>query len=149
MFGTVDSFLLWKLTNGSNHATDATNASRTMLFNISTNKWDDQIIKMLNIPRDILPTVKDCAANFGHTDPSLTGKSYPITGLVGDQQSATIGQCCFEPGSLTSTYGNGAFGLLNTGSKKVDSKNILVNKIVHTNNGKKKYAFEETLFMEV
>ena len=122
LFGTVDSFLLWKLTNGVEHATDATNASRTMLFNISTNQWDHQILKMLNIPKNILPTVKDCSADFGHTDPLLTGKSYPITGIVGDQQSATIGQCCFEPGSLKSTYGTGAFVLLNTGSKKIYSK---------------------------
>ena len=147
LFGTVDSFLLWKLTNGSNHATDATNASRTMLFNISTNKWDDQILKMLNIPRDILPTVKDCAANFGHTDPSLTGKSYPITGIVGDQQSATIGQCCFEPGSLKSTYGTGAFVLLNTGSKKVYSKNRLLTTIGYRINGKTTYALEGSIFI--
>ena len=147
LFGTVDSFLLWKLTNGSNHATDATNASRTMLFNISTNKWDDQILKMLNIPRDILPTVKDCAADFGHTDPSLTGKSYPITGIVGDQQSATIGQCCFEPGSLKSTYGTGAFVLLNTGSKKVYSKNRLLTTIGYRINGKTTYALEGSIFI--
>ena len=119
LFGTVDCFLLWKLTNGADHATDATNASRTMLFNISTNEWDSQILKILKIPREILPTVKDCSADFGHTDPSLTGTSYPITGMVGDQQSATIGQCCFEPGSLKSTYGTGAFVLLNTGNKTV------------------------------
>ena len=147
LFGTVDSFLLWKLTNGSNHATDATNASRTMLFNISTNKWDDQILKMLNIPRDILPTVKDCAADFGHTHPSLTGKSYPITGIVGDQQSATIGQCCFEPGSLKSTYGTGAFVLLNTGSKKVYSKNRLLTTIGYRINGKTTYALEGSIFI--
>ena len=147
LFGTVDSFLLWKLTNGSNHATDATNASRTMLFNISTNKWDDQILKMLNIPKDILPTVKDCAADFGHTDPSLTGKSYPITGIVGDQQSATIGQCCFEPGSLKSTYGTGAFVLLNTGSKKVYSKNRLLTTIGYRINGKTTYALEGSIFI--
>ena len=147
LFGTVDSFLLWKLTNGSNHATDATNASRTMLFNISSNKWDDQILKMLNIPRDILPTVKDCAADFGHTDPSLTGKSYPITGIVGDQQSATIGQCCFEPGSLKSTYGTGAFVLLNTGSKKVYSKNRLLTTIGYRINGKTTYALEGSIFI--
>ena len=93
------------------------------LFNISTNEWDKQILKMLKIPREILPVVKDCSADFGHTDPSLTGSSYPITGMVGDQQSAAIGQCCFEPGSLKSTYGTGAFVLLNTGNKKVYSKN--------------------------
>ena len=147
LFGTVDSFLLWKLTNGADHATDATNASRTMLFNISTNKWDDQILKMLKIPKEILPTVKDCAADFGHTDPSLTGKSYPITGIVGDQQSATIGQCCFEPGSLKSTYGTGAFVLLNTGSKKVYSKNRLLTTIGYRINGKTTYALEGSIFI--
>jgi len=147
LFGTVDSFLLWKLTNGAEHSTDATNASRTMLFNITTNKWDDQILKMLNIPKSILPTVKDCAADFGHTDPSLTGKSYPITGMVGDQQSATIGQCCFEPGSLKSTYGTGAFVLLNTGNKKIYSKNRLLTTICYRINGKTTYALEGSIFI--
>jgi len=147
LFGTVDSFLLWKLTNGAEHSTDATNASRTMLFNITTNKWDDQILKMLNIPKSMLPTVKDCAADFGHTDPSLTGKSYPITGMVGDQQSATIGQCCFEPGSLKSTYGTGAFVLLNTGNKKIYSKNRLLTTIGYRINGKTTYALEGSIFI--
>jgi glycerol kinase len=118
-----------------------------MLFNITTNKWDDQILKMLNIPKSILPTVKDCAADFGHTDPSLTGKSYPITGMVGDQQSATIGQCCFEPGSLKSTYGTGAFVLLNTGNKKIYSKNRLLTTICYRINGKTTYALEGSIFI--
>ena len=147
LFGTVDSFLLWKLTSGRDHATDATNASRTMLFNISTNKWDDQILKMLNIPKEILPTVKDCAADFGHTDPYFTGSSYSITGMVGDQQSAAIGQCCFEPGSLKSTYGTGAFILLNTGNKKVYSKNRLLTTIGYRINGKTTYALEGSIFI--
>jgi len=147
LFGTVDCFLLWKLTNGADHATDATNASRTMLFNISTNEWDSQILKILKIPREILPTVKDCSADFGHTDPSLTGTSYPITGMVGDQQSATIGQCCFEQGSLKSTYGTGAFVLLNTGSKKVYSKNRLLTTIGYRINGKTTYALEGSIFI--
>ena len=147
LFGTVDCFLLWKLTNGADHATDATNASRTMLFNISTNEWDSQILKILKIPREILPTVKDCSADFGHTDPSLTGTSYPITGMVGDQQSATIGQCCFEQGSLKSTYGTGAFVLLNTGSKKVYSKNRLLTTIGYRINGKTNYALEGSIFI--
>ncbi len=147
LFGTVDCFLLWKLTNGADHATDATNASRTMLFNISTNEWDNQILKILKIPREILPIVKDCSADFGHTDPSLTGISYPITGMVGDQQSATIGQCCFEPGSLKSTYGTGAFVLLNTGSKKVYSKNRLLTTIGYRINGKTTYALEGSIFI--
>ena len=147
LFGTVDSFLLWKLTKGVDHATDATNASRTMLFNISTNKWDDQILKILNIPEEILPTVKDCAADFGYTDPSITGSSYPITGMVGDQQSAAIGQCCFETGSVKSTYGTGAFVLLNTGSKKVYSKNRLLTTIGYRINGKTTYALEGSIFI--
>ena len=147
LFGTVDCFLLWKLTNGADHATDATNASRTMMFNISTNEWDNQILKILRIPKEILPTVKDCSADFGHTDPSLTGTSYPITGIVGDQQSATIGQCCFEPGSLKSTYGTGAFVLLNTGSKKVYSKNRLLTTIGYRINGKTTYALEGSIFI--
>jgi Glycerol kinase len=118
LFGTIDSFLIWRLTKGEVHATDATNASRTMIYNISTNKWDDTILKILKIKKHILPVVKDCADDYGYTHPSITGKSIPITGVVGDQQAATIGQCCFEPGSLKSTYGTGAFILLNTGFKK-------------------------------
>jgi glycerol kinase len=147
LFGTVDSFLLWRLTNGADHATDATNASRTMLFNISSNEWDKQILKMLKIPREILPVVKDCSADFGHTDPSITGISYPITGIVGDQQSASIGQCCFETGSLKSTYGTGAFVLLNTGRKKVYSKNRLLTTIAYRINGQTTYALEGSIFI--
>ena len=147
LFGTVDCFLLWRLTNGADHATDATNASRTMLFNISTNEWDKQILKMLKIPKEILPAVKDCSADFGHTDPSLTGVSYPITGMVGDQQSATIGQCCFEPGSLKSTYGTGAFVLMNTGYKKIYSKNRLLTTIAYRIKGKTTYAMEGSIFI--
>jgi len=123
LFGTVDTFLLWKLTKGKVHATDATNACRTMLFNISTNKWDTDILKSLKIPKNILPTVKDSSDDFGFTDKSITGKSYPINGVVGDQQAATIGQSCFEKGSVKCTYGTGAFILMNTGSKKIYSKN--------------------------
>jgi glycerol kinase len=147
LFGTVDCFLLWRLTNGVDHATDATNASRTMLFNISSNEWDKQILKMLKIPREILPVVKDCSADFGHTDPGITGASYPITGMVGDQQSASIGQCCFETGSLKSTYGTGAFVLLNTGRKKVYSKNRLLTTIGYRINGQTTYALEGSIFI--
>ena len=99
LFGTIDSFLIWRLTKGKVHATDATNASRTMIYNISSNRWDDTILKLLKINKNILPEVKDCADDFGTTHPSITGKSIPINGVVGDQQAATIGQCCFEPGS--------------------------------------------------
>jgi glycerol kinase len=147
LFGTVDSFLLWRLTGGVDHLTDATNASRTMLFNISTNKWDDQILKILKIPKHILPTVKDCSDDYGHTDPKITGKSYSITGVVGDQQSASIGQCCFENGSLKSTYGTGAFVLLNTGSRKIFSKNRLLTTIGYRINGKTTYALEGSIFI--
>jgi len=147
LFGTVDTFLLWKLTKGKIHATDATNASRTMLFNISKNKWDKDILKILNIPKNILPTVKDSSDDFGATDKSITGTSYPITGVVGDQQAATIGQCCFTKGSIKSTYGTGAFVLMNTGNKKIYSKNKLLTTICYRLNGKNTYALEGSIFI--
>ena len=147
LFGTIDSFLIWRLTKGKVHATDATNASRTMIYNITSNKWDDNILRLLKIKKHILPVVKDCADDFGKTHPSITGKSIPITGVVGDQQSATIGQCCFEPGSLKSTYGTGAFVLLNTGSKKLYSKNRLLTTIGYRINGKTTYAMEGSIFI--
>ena len=147
LFGTVDSFLLWRLTGGSNHFTDATNASRTMLYNISNNKWDKQILDILKIPNHILPKVKDCSDDFGHTDPKITGESYSITGIIGDQQAATVGQCCFEPGSLKSTYGTGAFVLLNTGNKIIYSKNRLLTTIGYRINGKTTYALEGSIFI--
>jgi len=147
LFGTVDTFLLWKLTKGKVHATDATNACRTMLFNISTNKWDADIIKSLKIPKNILPVVKDSSDNFGFTDKSITGKSYPINGVVGDQQAATIGQSCFEKGSVKCTYGTGAFILMNTGSKKIYSKNKLLTTICYRLNGKTTYALEGSIFI--
>ena len=147
LFGTVDCFLLWRLTGGTNHFTDATNASRTMLYNISSNKWDKQILDILKIPNHILPEVKDCSDDFGHTDPKITGESYSVTGMVGDQQAATIGQCCFEPGSLKSTYGTGAFVLLNTGNKIIYSKNRLLTTIGYRINGKTTYALEGSIFI--
>ena len=147
LFGTVDSFLIWKLTKGIIHATDATNASRTMIYNISSNKWDDTILNLLKIKKHILPEVKDCADNYGKTHSSITGISIPINGVVGDQQSATIGQCCFEQGSLKSTYGTGAFVLLNTGSKKIYSKNRLLTTIAYRLNGKTTYAMEGSIFI--
>ena len=121
LFGTIDAFLIWRLTRGRIHATDATNASRTMLYNINTNQWDKQILKSLKIPSHILPLIKNSSDYFGKTHKSITGKSYPITGVIGDQQAATIGQCCFEKGSVKSTYGTGIFVLMNTGSKKTTS----------------------------
>jgi glycerol kinase len=147
LFGTIDSFLIWRLTKGKVHATDATNASRTMIYNISSNKWDDTILKLLKINKNILPEVKDCADDYGRTHQSITGKSIPINGVVGDQQAATIGQCCFEPGSLKSTYGTGAFVLLNTGNKKIYSKNRLLTTIAYRINGKTTYAMEGSIFI--
>jgi glycerol kinase len=147
LFGTIDSFLIWRLTNGKVHATDATNASRTMIYNIVSNKWDDTILKLLKIKKHILPSVKNCADDYGHTVSSITGKPISISGVVGDQQSASIGQCCFEPGSLKSTYGTGAFVLLNTGSKIIYSKNRLLTTIAYRIKGKTTYAMEGSIFI--
>tara|TARA_B100001123_G_scaffold358484_1_gene413332 strand:+ start:171 stop:1652 length:1482 start_codon:yes stop_codon:yes gene_type:complete len=147
LFGTIDSFLIWRLTKGKIHATDATNASRTMIYNITSNKWDDTILNLFKIKKHILPEVKNCADDYGHTHPSITGKSIPISGVVGDQQSAAIGQCCFETGSLKSTYGTGAFILLNTGSRKIYSKNRLLTTICYRLNGKTTYALEGSIFI--
>ena len=146
LFGTIDSFLIWRFTKGKVHATDATNASRTMIYNISTNKWDDKILNLLKIKKHILPVVKDCADDYGSTHSSITGKPISISGVVGDQQSATIGQCCFEPGSLKSTYGTGAFVLLNTGNKIIYSKNRLLTTIAYRIKGKTTYAMEGSIF---
>ena len=147
LFGTIDTFLLWRLTRGRTHATDATNASRTMLYNINTNQWDKQILKSLKIPSHILPLIKNSSDNFGKTHRSITGKSYPITGVVGDQQAATIGQCCFEKGSVKSTYGTGAFVIMNTGSKKIYSKNRLLTTVCYRLNDKSTYALEGSIFI--
>ena len=147
LFGTIDSFLIWQLTKQQVHATDATNASRTMLYNISTNKWDDGILKLLKIKKNILPEVKDCSDDFGSTHSSITGQPIPINGVVGDQQAATIGQCCFEPGSIKSTYGTGAFVLLNTGNKIIYSKNRLLTTIAYRIKGKTTYAMEGSIFI--
>ena len=147
LFGTIDTFLIWRLTKGQIHATDATNASRTMLYNISSNKWDDGILRLLKIKKNILPEVKDCSDDFGSTHSSITGKSIPINGVVGDQQAATIGQCCFEPGSLKSTFGTGAFVLLNTGNKIIYSKNRLLTTIAYRIKGKTTYAMEGSIFI--
>ena len=147
LFGTIDTFLLWRLTKGVTHATDATNASRTMLYNITTNNWDNQILKSLKIPTHILPIIKDTSDNFGVTHKSITGRSYPITGVVGDQQAATIGQCCFEKGSVKGTYGTGAFILMNTGNKKIYSKNRLLTTVCYRLNGKPTYALEGSIFI--
>ena len=147
LFGTVDTFLLWRLTKGLVHATDATNASRTMLYNITTNSWDKQILKSLKIPTSILPNIKDSSDDFGQSHASITGKSYTITGIVGDQQAAAIGQCCFKKGSVKSTYGTGAFALMNTGNKKIYSKNRLLTTICYRLNGKSTYALEGSIYI--
>lgn len=146
-FGTIDSFLIWRLTGGKVHATDATNASRTLMFNIATNEWDDELLKLLNVPREILPEVKDCAADFGTVDTALFGAPIPIRGVAGDQHAATIGQACFKPGMMKSTYGTGCFALLNTGSDMVRSKNRLLTTIAYRLNGKTTYALEGSIFI--
>ena len=147
LFGTVDTFLLWRLTKGALHATDATNASRTMLYNITTNNWDNQILESLKIPRHILPIVKNSSDNFGLTHKSITGQSYPITSVIGDQQAASIGQCCFKKGSVKSTYGTGAFILMNTGNKKIYSKNKLLTTVCYRLKEKNTYALEGSIFI--
>ena len=147
LFGTVDTFLIWKLTKGKQHLTEATNASRTMLFNINNNKWDNEILQKLKIPRTILPEVKNSADNFGKTDKRVTGKEIPISAVLGDQQAAAVGQACFEKGSIKSTYGTGAFVIMNTGSKKINSKNKLLTTICYRLNNKTTYALEGSIFI--
>ncbi|MCF6179238.1 MAG: glycerol kinase GlpK [Geopsychrobacter sp.] len=146
-FGTIDSFLLWRLTNGQVHATDATNSSRTMLFNIHEQVWDSELLDLFNIPYSVLPEVKDCIADFGTTDTSLFGCSLPIGGIAGDQQAAAIGQACLQPGMIKSTYGTGCFVLLNTGEKAVRSQNRLLTTVAYRVNGKTSYAIEGSIFI--
>ncbi len=147
LFGTVDCYLLWRLTAGRVHATDATNASRTLLFNIHTGQWDDELLKLLRVPHSMLPEVKDFSAKFGECDPSLFGGAIAISGIAGDQQAATIGQACFEPGMIKSTYGTGCFALLNTGATPVASKNKLLTTIAYQLGGKRTYALEGSIFV--
>ena len=146
-FGTIDSFLVWRLTGGRVHATDATNASRTLMFDIHTGSWDDRLLKLLNVPRSMLPEVKDCAADFGTADAIHFGAPIPIRGIAGDQQAAGIGQACFKPGMLKSTYGTGCFALLNTGTTAVASKNRLLTTIAYQLDGKRTYALEGSIFI--
>ncbi|MER8701606.1 glycerol kinase GlpK [Mesorhizobium sp. M1273] len=145
--GTIDSFLIWRLTGGKIHATDATNASRTLVYNIEQNAWDDELLAILGIPARMLPQVKDCADDFGITDKSLFGAEIRILGVAGDQHAAAIGQACFEPGMMKSTYGTGCFALLNTGSDLVRSKNRLLTTIAYRLNGKTTYALEGSIFI--
>ncbi len=147
LFGTVDTFLIWKLTKGKQHLTEATNASRTMLFNINNNKWDNEILQKLKIPKNILPEVKNSADNFGKTDKRVTGKEISISAVLGDQQAAAVGQACFEKGSTKSTYGTGAFIIMNTGTKKIYSKNKLLTTICYRLNNKTTYALEGSIFI--
>ena len=146
-FGTIDSFLIWRLTGGRAHVTDATNASRTLMYNIRTGKWDKALLDILGVPASMLPQVKDCAADFGTTEKAILGAEIPILGVAGDQQAATIGNACFEPGMMKSTYGTGCFALLNTGADMVRSKNRLLTTIAYRLDGEVTYALEGSIFM--
>jgi len=146
-FGTADTFLLWRLTGGRVHATDATNASRTMLFDIHTQDWDDELLELLGVPQAILPEVMDCSGEFGVTGADLFGAAIPITGIAGDQQAATIGQACFDAGMIKSTYGTGCFVMLNTGGEAVTSKNKLLTTVAYRLGGKTTYALEGSIFV--
>jgi glycerol kinase len=145
LFGTIDSFLIWKLTEGRDHKTDVSNASRTMLYNIESNKWDEELLGLFNVPSNLLPTVCDNADDFGYTE--LLGGKVSIGGVAGDQQSALIGQCCFEVGDVKSTYGTGCFMMINTGNKIIKSSNKLLSTIAYRLEGKTTYALEGSIFV--
>ena len=147
LFGTVDTWLIWKLTNGKVHVTDYSNASRTMLFNIHTLEWDEEILDLLDIPKSMLPQVKESSCIYGESDSSFFGQSIPIAGVAGDQQAALFGQTCFEMGEAKSTYGTGCFLLMNTGEKPVKSDNGLVTTIAWGLGGKVNYALEGSVFV--
>ena len=146
-FGTIDSFLLWRLTAGQVHRTDATNAARTLLFNILTQDWDDDILALLNIPRSMLPEVLDCSAHFGVTNIPEIAAEIPIAGMAGDQQAALVGQCCFNIGMMKSTYGTGCFMILNTGSEPVRSEHQLLTTVAYRLNGVVCYGLEGSIFI--
>jgi glycerol kinase len=146
-FGTIDSFLIWRLTGGKVHATDATNAARTLLYDIRRGEWSRGICQILDVPMQMLPEVRDCAADFGVTDPAIFGAAIPIRGVAGDQQAATVGQACFAPGMMKSTYGTGCFALLNTGTEPVTSQNRLLTTIAYQLAGKPTYALEGSIFI--
>ena len=145
-FGTIDTFLLWRLTGGKRHATDATNAARTSLFNIHTQEWDEDLLRIFNIPRELLPEVLDNSADFGTTDPHLFGGAIPVAGMAGDQQAALIGQACFDPGMVKSTYGTGCFMIANTGQTAMVSKNRLLTTVGYRLGGVTTYAMEGSIF---
>ncbi len=146
-FGTVDSWLLWKLTNGNVHVTDVSNASRTMLFNIHSLEWDDDLLKLFDIPRNMLPEVRSNSEVYGYTENVLTGKMVPVSGMAGDQQAALFGQMCVKPGMVKNTYGTGCFMLMNTGNKPVTSSNNLLTTIAWKVNGQVQYALEGSVFI--
>lgn len=145
-FGTMDSYVLWRLTNGQSHATDITNASRTMLFNIHEQCWDKELLQLFDIPQELLPNVMDNCASFGFTDADFFGTAIPITGMAGDQQAALIGQACFEPGMVKSTYGTGTFMIVNTGEKALQSQHRLLTTVAYRLNNKTIYAMEGSIF---
>ena len=147
LFGTVDSYLMWHLSGGRIHATDATNASRTMLFNIHTQMWDNGLLELFNIPQLMLPEVKDSADNYGYIEENILGHSLPIYGVAGDQHAALFGQACFEPGMAKSTYGTGCFLMLNTGDKPLQSSSRLLTTMAYRLNGKPVYALEGSIFV--
>ena len=147
LFGTVDTYIIWRLTGGKVHATDATNACRTMLYDIEKGRWSTTICKMFDIPMEMLPDVKDSAADFGTTRADLFGREIPILGVAGDQQAATVGQACFKPGMMKSTYGTGCFALMNTGDTPVRSQNRLLTTVAYQLDGKRTYALEGSIFI--
>ncbi len=147
LFGTVDSYLIWRLTGGASHVTDATNAARTMLYNIRKGRWDEEMLRLFNIPATMMPEVRDCAAEFGVAQSEHLGGAIPILGAAGDQQAATVGQACFKPGMMKSTYGTGCFALLNTGDAPVTSTNRLLTTIGYQLDGKPTYALEGSIFI--
>ena len=146
-FGTIDCFLLWRLTGGKVHTSDASNAARTLLFDISRGQWDEDLCRMFGVPQSLLPQVADCAGEFGLTAPELFGAPIRILGMAGDQQAAAVGQGCFEPGMMKSTYGTGCFALLNTGPERVSSRNRLLTTIAYQLEGKRTYALEGAIFI--
>jgi glycerol kinase len=146
-FGTVDTWLLWRLTGGRVHATDASNASRTALYDIHGGQWDDALLRMFRVPRALLPEVRDSRGRFGETDPAIFGAAIPILGMAGDQQAATMGQACFAPGMMKATYGTGCFALLNTGQTAVPSQNRLLTTVAYQLDGVRTYALEGAIFI--
>ena len=146
-FGTIDSFLLWRLTGGKVHLTDATNAARTLLFDIGKARWDDDLCRLFGVPHRLLPEVRDCAGMFGETTADLFGGPIRVLGIAGDQQAATLGQGCFKPGMMKSTYGTGCFALLNTGAERLVSNNRLLTTIAYQLEGRRTYALEGAIFV--